>query len=176
MNRQRWLVWLRVAFVVVATPLLFLLFEAPFRQFELDLDVGLLHFIGMHGVPAVLGTSALVAPAGRAPFWVYLSPSCSALASILTLGCIAGVLPRRLASRRHRAVAFVAASAAVFVGNVIRIDLSILAGILAGQVALVLFHDWAGSVFGFAYTMGGFVLMLWMLLPDRSGAVSAVAS
>jgi LPXTG-motif cell wall-anchored protein len=32
---------------------------------------------------------------------------------------------------------------------------------------LVLFHDWVGSTFGFAYTVGGFVLVLAILLRRR---------
>ncbi len=165
MNRLRWLVWLRVAFVVIATPLIFVLTEAAVRSRELRLDLWFLSAAGIHGVPAVIGTSALLQPAGKPEFWVYLSPSCSSLASILTLGCIASVLPRHLAPGKNRLLAFLAASAAVFVGNLLRIDLSICAGLIAGQAALVLFHDWAGSIFGFAYTMGGFVLMMWILLP-----------
>lgn len=174
MNRQRWLVWLRVAFVVVATPLLFVLVQAPVRDEELRIDIGALRLVGIHGVPLVAGTAALLHPSGRLPFWVELSPACSSLASIVTLGCVAAVLPRHLASRRRRVAAFAAAALAVFVGNLLRIDLSICAGLVAGESMLVLFHDWAGSIFGFAYTMGGFILMLSILLP-RAGTSRHVA-
>lgn len=168
MNRQRVLVWMRVAFVVVGTPLVFVLVQAPVRRFELWVDVALLRLVGLRGVVATAGTSALLTPAHSPAFFVYLSPSCSALASIVTLGCIASVLPRRVVVGHSRLVALVAASAAVFVGNVLRIDLSIGAGLVAGQRVLLLFHDWAGSIFGFGYTLGGFVIMLWLLLPDRA--------
>jgi exosortase/archaeosortase family protein len=166
-NRQRWLVWLRVAFVVVTTPLLFVLLEGPARRFELVLDVGAMRLVGITGVPLEVGTSALLRPAHHAEFWVYLSPSCSSLASILTLGCLVLAVPRRVVAGRSRLVAFLAASAAIFLGNLLRIDLSIGAGLVAGRSVLVLFHDWAGSIFGFGYTMGGFIVMLWLLLPNR---------
>jgi exosortase/archaeosortase family protein len=60
-----------------------------------------------------------------------------------------------------------AAVAAVFVGNFLRICSSVVAALYAGKPSLVLFHDWVGSMIGFAFTLGGFVLMLWILLPAR---------
>ncbi len=167
MNRQRWPVWLRVGFVVVATPLLFVLLEAPARSLEIRADVGVMHLLRIGGLPLVTGAQALVQPMHGEAFWVYLSPSCSSLASILTLGCIAAALPGRVAGGGRRLLAFLAAAAAVFIGNMLRIDLSIGAGLVRGQTMLVLFHNWAGSVFAFVYTMGGFIVMLWLLLPDR---------
>ena len=174
MNRQRWLVWLRVVFVLAATPVIFILVQQPVRGFEIRVDVDALRLVGVHGVPLVVGTSALLQPSHGGEFWVYLSPSCSSLASITTLACIAAVLPRRVVAGRSRLVALLAASAAIFVGNLLRIDLSMGAGLLAGRGMLVLFHDWAGSVFGFAYTMGGFIVMLWLLLPSRGRAIAGV--
>lgn len=167
MRRQRALVWLRVAFVIVVTPLSFVLVQQRARNAELRADVATLWMIGNRRVPALSGTSALIAPLHSGAFWIYMSPSCSSIASLLTLACLAAVLPRRLVRPRSRLVACVAAWAAVFVGNLIRIDASIEMGVLFGRSSLVLFHDWAGSIFGFAYTMGGFVLMLWILLPGR---------
>lgn len=60
------------------------------------------------------------------------------------------------------------AVAAVVGGNFLRICSSVVVGLYAGRPSLVLFHDWVGSVIGFAFTLGGFVLMLWILLPARS--------
>ncbi len=166
MTRSRALVWLRVAFLVVTTPLLFAFLEERARTAELRMDVAALHLVDVHRVPTVLGTTALILPLHSTAFWVQLTPSCSSLASVLTLACLAAVLPRRLATGRRRLLAFLAAGLAIVVGNLLRIDLSIFAGVLFSRASLVLFHDWAGSIFGFAYTMGGFVLMLWVLLPS----------
>ena len=66
-----------------------------------------------------------------------------------------------------RVLATLAGVASIVVGNLIRIGTSVIAGLLAGEVSLVLFHDWVGSTFGFAYTIGGFVLMLAILLRRR---------
>lgn len=172
MNRQRMLVWLRVGFVAVATPVIFILFEVPVRHFEIGVDIGAMHLLGITGVPLVVRMSALVRPSHGSPFWVYLSPSCSSFASITTLGCLTAALPERVASRKNRFLAFLVAAVAVFFGNLLRIDFSIGAGLVAGPTVLVLFHNWAGSVFGFFYTMGGFIIMLWLLLPSKNRSIS----
>lgn len=167
MTRSRALVWLRVALVVVTTPVAFVLLEARARTTELALDVGALRLVGVHRVPVVVGTLALVLPLHSTPFFVDLTSSCSSLASVLTLTFLTLALPNRIAPLRRRLAALAVAAVAIIVGNLIRIDLSILVGVLISRASLVLFHDWAGSIFGFAYTMGGFILMMWMLLPKR---------
>ena len=58
----------------------------------------------------------------------------------------------------------------VFVGNVLRIAGSIGIGLLYGSRSLVLFHDWIGSLFAFGYTLGGFLLMVYLLLPPERPA------
>jgi exosortase/archaeosortase family protein len=165
MSRSRALVWLRVAFIVLATPAAFVLLESHARTTELGFDIGTLRLFGVHRVPVVIGTTALILPLHSTPFFVDLTASCSSLASVLTLLCIALALPSRIAPLPRRLLAFSLAAVAVIIGNLLRIDLSILVGVLISRSSLVLFHDWAGSIFGFAYTMGGFILMLWVLLP-----------
>jgi len=91
----------------------------------------------------------------------------SALAPALAVTCLATMMPR-ITSRRFLAVA--GAVAAIVVGNFLRICSSIVVGLYAGKSSLVLFHDWVGSMIGFAFTLGGFVLMLWILIPARGPA------
>jgi carbamoyl-phosphate synthase large subunit len=74
----------------------------------------------------------------------------------------------RATSRRFLAIG--AAVVAVVVGNFVRISSSVVVGLYAGRSSLVLFHDWVGSMIGFAFTLGGFILMLWILLPARAEA------
>ena len=66
--------------------------------------------------------------------------------------------------RQRAAFAVAVAVAMVVVGNLIRIDLSLLFGVIAGRITLILFHNWAGAIFSFTYTFAGFVVMLWLLL------------
>ena len=58
----------------------------------------------------------------------------------------------------------------VAIGNVLRITASVGMGLVAGRASLVLFHDWVGSLFAFAYILGGYILMISLLLP-RPAAV-----
>jgi exosortase/archaeosortase family protein len=53
----------------------------------------------------------------------------------------------------------------VFAGNIIRMASSILVGVAFGTVSLVLFHDWVGSLFGFASVVVGWILLLRFQLP-----------
>jgi len=160
--------------VVLGVGLLFYLGQSPFRRFEVVFDAGLLHLMGFTGVGVTAGHDILLNPARHASFWVNLAPPCSSLPAVLSLVGLATIISPRV--RRENGVSFprfarsVAVAAAVmFLGNVIRIDSSILMGLVAGQVVLVLFHDWVGSVFGFASLLAGWILLIWMLLPNRSG-------
>jgi len=58
----------------------------------------------------------------------------------------------------------------VIFGNIVRIALSIGVGIFFGRGSLILFHDWAGSTFTFIYTLGGFMVMLILLMDKTSPA------
>ena len=63
--------------------------------------------------------------------------------------------------------------AAVAAGNIARISLSVIAGVHSGISSLVLFHDWVGGVMTFVYTLGGYVLMLAILLPNTAKQAAA---
>jgi carbamoyl-phosphate synthase large subunit len=123
------------------------------------------------------GSLIYVRPAHHRAFSALVSPSCSSLASVLALGCLAAVTPHPSVPRRLAAVGL--AIAVVVAGNLVRIAASISIGLAAGSSSLVLFHDWVGSMFGFAYTVGGYLLMLWALLPasasHRTGEAYALA-
>jgi exosortase/archaeosortase family protein len=66
-----------------------------------------------------------------------------------------------------RVLAGTAGVACIVAGNLVRIGSSVVIGLLAGRVSLVLFHDWVGSTFGFGYTIGGFLVVLAILLRRR---------
>jgi carbamoyl-phosphate synthase large subunit len=59
----------------------------------------------------------------------------------------------------------------IFVGNLIRITASVAVGYVSGEVALVLFHDWVGSVIGYMYVLVGFMIFLRFLLPEAASSV-----
>ena len=83
-------------------------------------------------------------------------PSCSSILSVLGLTALtATVLRSRTLARRVGAGRGVVAVAVV--ANDLRLAASTLAGLWWGRPALVLFHDWVGTLWNFAATLGGFL-------------------
>lgn len=159
----------------------FFLLQSSWRGFEAQASVAVLHALGIDGVRVVLNDSIQVTPATGLPFRAIIKASCSSLAAVLALGCLVLLTPS--STRGRKAFALVAAVTTVVVGNIVRIAASLAAGLVSGRSSLVLFHDWVGSVFSFAYTLGGYVLVLFLLLPstrqpdpsESTEAVDAVA-
>ena len=159
--------------VVVTMTIGFVLLQAPFRALETATAAALLRALGAHRVQVVQRTSIFVVPLRGGSFRAIVSPSCSSIASLLAIACLASLTPRY--PWRRRVIAVGAALATVALGNILRIAGSIGVGFLAGRSSLVLFHDWVGSVFTFGYTLGGFILMLYLLLPATTPEPVSVA-
>jgi exosortase/archaeosortase family protein len=159
---------LRPIAVVAVVLAAFSLFNAPFRQFEATAAAGLLQLLGVS--PHTVSTrpnSSIAVLVGNGAFLAIVTPACSSLASLLAVTFLAVYVPRRSPGRRLAALG--AALLCILVGNVLRIAGSVAVGLLAGTGSLVLFHDWVGSLFAFCYTLGGYLLMLALLLPaDRA--------
>jgi carbamoyl-phosphate synthase large subunit len=151
----------------------FVLFESAMRRFEASAATALLHLAGAHNAQVFFGNSIQVYPTAHEPFRAVVTPSCSCIASLLALTALWLLSPRRDA---RRLAALPVALAVVTAGNILRIAASIAVGLVAGRASLVLFHDWVGTVFTFAYTLGGYVLMLYVLLPRRAGGDDVVAA
>ena len=153
----------RIVLLVGATGVGFLLLEQWTRQCETAAALDLLHLVRLSGATRNSPTSIAVHARDGQLFAADLTPSCSSLASLLAL---AGLMVLRPPGPRRRLAAAVAAALVlVFGGPVVRIAASVAVGLVAGSSSQVLFHDWVGSLFGFAYTLGGFLLMLYFLLP-----------
>lgn len=177
MNRRAGWVAVRLLLVVGGSILAFALCQTRIREIETAVAAFLVGLVlGEDRVAATPGAILLVVPRQELPFRAIVTPSCSAAASAFTIAWLSFVLPR--ASRGRRYVATGAAIAVVAVGNILRIAGSVAAGVYAGRASLVLFHDWVGGLLTFGYTLGGYVLMLAILLPGRpkgAGATLAVA-
>lgn len=165
MTSRAWPVLLRPVAVIVLVLVAFALFNDAFRQAETTAAADLLHLFGVpQGAVQVRPDSSLaVYPVDTGPFLAIVTPSCSALASLLAVASLALFVPARF--RRRRLAAVGCAVLVVAVGNVARIAGSIAVGLQYGTGSLVLFHDWVGSLFAFTYTLGGYLLMLAILLP-----------
>ena len=156
--------------VLAAVLAAFALLDGPVRGVEAGAAVDLLHALGAptRAVQVRAPSGIAVFPARSAPFLAVVTPSCSALGSLLALTLLGLFVPARYRLRRPAALA--CALVLVAAGNVVRIAASVAVGLAVGTGSLVLFHDWVGSLFAFAYTLGGYLLMLFLLLPRRSDA------
>ncbi len=97
-----------------------------------------------------------------------VTASCSSILSVLGLTALTAVVLR---SRKLHALGGLAvAVAALLVLNHLRLLLSALAGMWWGDAALVLFHDWVGTLWNLVATLGGFLLMVWLTLPTLERA------
>lgn len=163
MTNQGAAVAARLLAVVVIAVVGFTALQGVARQLETRATVALFTMTGSRRIFLATPTSIGVVPARHAAFRAVVTPTCSSLSSMLAIGCLASLArgsPRRLA-------AVGAAALTVAVGNIVRIGGSVGVGLVAGRTSLVLFHDWVGSTFAFAYTLGGFVLLLYLVLPRR---------
>ncbi len=149
----------------------FALLTGPMRDVEVDLVLGLL---GYGDRASVVGDHVFqVLPGDNDAFRAALTPYCSALIPILALAAIAFCVLRGNPVRR--VLAFLLAAALVLVGNVLRIAGSLWVGIEAGPGGLVLFHDWVGTLFALTYTLVGFFLMLYVILPSATASIQRAA-
>jgi exosortase/archaeosortase family protein len=102
-----------------------------------------------------------------------VTASCSSILSVLGLTALTAVILR--GRKLHALGGLLLAVAALLVLNHLRLLLSALAGMWWGDGALVLFHDWVGTLWNLAATLGGFLLMVWCALPTLERAEQDVA-
>ena len=170
MTREGQRALVRAMLVVALGTLGFFLLARPVREFEAAAAAALLRLFGADGVSSPGGASIAVFPAGHVPFVALVTAACSSLPALLAIAALGSFTSTGPPARRAAAIG--AALAVVLLGNVLRIAASVAVGLIAGRSSLVLFHDWVGSVFTFAYALGGYTLMLFLLLPRRRSPAS----
>ena len=142
----------------------FALLKGPVRDLEASLVMDLL---GKGSRVSVVGDHVFqVLPSDHDAFRATLTPYCSALVPLLALAAIALCVLRGPLVRRIAALG--AAAALVLLGNVLRVAGSVWVGLETCPSGLVLFHDWVGTLFAMTYTLTGFFLMLYLLLPKAT--------
>jgi len=99
--------------------------------------------------------------------------SCSSVLSVGGLVALTAVVLRGRGP--HALFGLVVAAVAVVAANLVRLVLSALAGWAWGGPAMTLFHDWAGTLWALASTLGGFLLMVCLTLPAAERAEQDVA-
>jgi exosortase/archaeosortase family protein len=150
--------------MVVTTICGFMAFQQPMRELEADMATRIARSLAGSDL-LVVGTDVYVFPDDGGFFRAVLTPSCSALAAMLAIATLGWLAPRRSATRRLAAV--LVACATVFAGNMVRLAGSLAMGAIFGRVGLVAFHDVVGSTLTFVYILGGYILMLRVLLPKE---------
>ena len=147
------------------------------RHLEVGLSGAILNLLGEHDVSTLLGDSYLVLRHDGPPIVAHLTPSCSALSSVLALTALALVGMRQ---RGQSVVGLFLAITWVVLANQVRLVLSLLAGATFGVRSLVLFHDWVGAVLNFCFILIGLLIMVAFTMhppqraeQDRSGRHTA---
>jgi exosortase/archaeosortase family protein len=160
---------LRVMLIIVVCVGGFVMFQHAARSLETHTAERIVRLVGGSKRSFVLdSTSIVVVPFNGQAFRAIVTPSCSSIASVLAIACLSTLAPP--APRRRRILAITAAIATVSLGNISRIAASVITGLFLGRSSLVLFHDWVGGIMTYVYTLGGFIVFLWILLPDRRRA------
>jgi exosortase/archaeosortase family protein len=142
------------------------------RRLEALLVMGVLRPAGSRA-SVVDGSIFQLLPPDQDAFRAQLTPYCSSLIPILALITIGMFILHGTWARRL--VSVTTAAALVLLCNIARISGSLWMGYEFGGNALVLFHDWIGTFFALVYTMAGFFLMLYLLLPSATAQIARAA-
>jgi exosortase/archaeosortase family protein len=171
-NRRRAEVFTALAMGIALAFVGFYVLSGPVRDLEVLAVLALLAPLGDRA-SAVNGHVFQVLPPDHAAFRAELTPYCSSLIAVLALAAIAIFVLRGPWPRRFFALS--AAMSAILLCNVLRVAGSVWVGYRFGDRALVLFHDWAGTLFALTYTMAGFFLMLFLILPSAKARIPRAA-
>ncbi len=167
-RRRRRTVLLEILTLVAAYLTLFELLIGPMRRLETTSVARFFSAFGSNGVTVAHNDSLLIASGGHQPMLTYISPSCSSLMGLLALATLAVAV-----MRQHRATtvaAYLVAASVLFLSNLARMIASAAAGLWFGQGALVLFHDWVGTIWNFVATLFGFLLLQFLTSPPSDRA------
>ncbi|MGY1774623.1 hypothetical protein ACI8AV_02080 [Geodermatophilus sp. SYSU D00804] len=172
-NRRLVPVLLDLALAAVICVLGFRHLSGPLQVVEAAGVATVLGWIAPGQVSGVLPQHVLLFPGDGGIIDAVVTASCSSVLSVLGLTALTAVVLR---SRKLHAVGgLLVAVAALLLLNHGRLLLSAGAGLLWGEGALVLFHDWVGTVWNLVATLGGFLLMVWITLPALERAEQDVS-
>ncbi|WP_405021173.1 hypothetical protein OHV05_34020 [Kitasatospora sp. NBC_00070] len=161
----------RVLAVVGLTVLLGWYAAGPVTGLEAAATARLARWTGLELTRAVPGTNLVRGFHGYQPFYIRVTPSCSAL----TVGAAAAGVSLLIlgGSRRRRVGGAVLAVSVLALGNLVRLAAVLWVGQGAGIPAMVTFHDWGGTVFSYALLLAAVLLLIAVRLPGRRRARSA---
>lgn len=145
----------------------------PLREFEAWGLAQVLDVIYPGRASGVVPGHVLIFPERGGIIDAVVTASCSSILSVLGLTALTAVILR--GRKLHAVGGLLLALVCLLALNHLRLLLSALAGIWWGDGALVLFHDWVGTLWNLAATLGGFLLMVWAALPALERAEQDVS-
>ena len=140
----------------------------PMQRWEAAALARVLGWIAPGRTSGTLPTHVLLFPARGGVIDAVVTASCSSVLSVLGLTALTTAILR--GRGLHAVGGLLVAVTALLVTNHLRLLLSALAGLWWGADALVMFHDWVGTVWNLVATLGGFLLMVWVALPPLERA------
>jgi exosortase/archaeosortase family protein len=143
-----------------------------FREHEATWTVAILRFFGEDRISDVLPGHILMFRAGEV-LDGEVTTSCSSILTVVGLTALTFAVLRE--RRLHAVFGLAVGLGAVVIANNLRLVASTLAGVHWGQPAMVLFHDWVGTVWTLSATLGGFLVMVHFTLPTAERAEQDVA-
>ena len=102
-----------------------------------------------------------------------VTTSCSSILTVIGLVALTVAVLRK--RRFHAVYGLAVGLVAVVVANDLRLIASTLAGLHWGKPAMILFHDWVGTIWTLGFTLIGFLIMVWVTLPTRERAEQDLA-
>lgn len=171
--RRRWVVLVELLVAVAICLSGYFWASTWFREQEGALAVLVLHLFGVDEVSSVMPGHILIFRGSGEVLDGVVTTSCSSLLTVMGLTALNVAVMR--SRRGHALLGLLAAIVAVVVANNIRLSLSALAGLWWGAPAMTLFHDWIGTLWALATTLGGFLVMVAVTLPAAVRAEQDVA-
>ncbi|RBY84252.1 archaeosortase/exosortase family protein [Blastococcus sp. TF02A-26] len=142
--------------------------QMPMRELEARGLAQVMSWIYPGQASGVLPGHVLLFPENGAVIDAVVTASCSSILSVLGLTALTAVVLR--SRKLHALGGLLVAVAALLLLNHLRLLFSALAGMWWGDAALVLFHDWVGTLWNLVATLAGFLLMVWLTLPTPERA------
>lgn len=161
-------VLLEILVLVIVYLSVFELLIDPMRRFETDAIAWFFSLVGSNSVTVAHNDSLLIVSSGHQPMLTYISPSCSSLMGLLALATLAAAVMRR--RRVTTVMAYLVSASVLFILNLGRMIASAAAGVWFGSGAMLLFHDWVGTVWNFIATLFGFLLLQFLISPPSERA------
>lgn len=144
-----------------------------FKEHEASWTVAILRLLGEDRVSDAIPGHILMFRAGGEVLDGEVTTSCSSILTVIGLVALTVAVLRK--RRLHAAYGLAVGLVAVVVANDLRLIASTLAGLHWGKPAMILFHDWVGTIWTLGFTLIGFLIMVWVALPTRERAEQDLA-